>query len=697
MATSYNVNAQISAVFSAANKLRGTYTADKYRDVIIPMIILRRVECALDPTRDAVVKLFEDKPDTPDAVARKTSGLPFYNRSRWTLEKVIVEPKVAAALTAYIDSFSPNIKQIFADLEFDKEITKMQKGQKLTSICRQFSELDLDPSRVDNTAMGYMFEEIIRRFSENAEAGDHYTPREVVRLLVRLALAEGCEDLNTPGRVVKVLDNACGTGGMLSTAQAELAKEYSDLDIYLYGQEVIPESHAICLADMLIKGQHAESIKLANTLIDDCFPGDKMRFCLVNPPFGTPWGGKDAAEGVEKSVVKYSKKGQRFGHGLPAKSDSQMLFMQAIIDKLDPTCGRTCVISNGSPLFSGNTGSGESQIRRWLLESDLIEAIVALPEQLFYNTGIGIYVWVISMHKRPERIGKVQLINATDEWEPMRKSLGCKRRLISEEQIGEIVDIYADFKETERSHIFDNDEFIYQEYVVRQPLQRSYCITDERIDDMCAAKFMDGMHNPAKLEELEEIDERDLTAKQRKDRVALERAEVSWVEIVSRLRDAGTGEIFYAAKEFIAHLDSVLSGVPDYRDGETSVQRKAVFEKLAFAMSIVDHDAPIQKSARGKVLYDEATKDTELIKQNEDPKDYFTREVEPYVVDGTVMEHEEKFSPKGFDPTCDLKIGAEIPFTRYFYKYEEPKPSKELLDDFFELEDELNDVLKGLR
>ena len=394
MSASLDVNKQVSIVFSIANTLRGTYQPDKYRDVIIPMVVLRRVECALSATKDAVCEAYEANPRIADAILRRKSGYAFYNTSRWTLSKLLGDAaQLHKNLPTYIDAFSPNIKQIFADLEFDKEIAKMHKGSKLTGVVRKFSELDLNPERVNNVAMGYMFEEVIRRFSENAEAGDHYTPREVVHLLTRLALAEGCADLEEPGKVIKVGDFACGTGGMLSCAKEELDKAYPQADVYLYGQEIIPDTHAICLADMLIKGQRAENIRQADTMKEDCFPEDRMRLVLMNPPFGQPWGGKDAGAGVEKAVLaEYTKLDSRFPAGLPAKSDMQLLFMQHAISKLDEANGRACIISNGSPLFSGGTSSGESQTRRWLLENDYIEAIVGLPGDLFYNTGIGIYI-----------------------------------------------------------------------------------------------------------------------------------------------------------------------------------------------------------------------------------------------------------------------------------------------------------------
>lgn len=689
MAENLSVKKQIDTVFSIAQTLRGTYQADKYRDVIIPMVILRRIECALAKTKDAVCEAYEANPNIADAMLRRKSGYAFYNTSRWTLPKLLGDPaNLDKNLPTYIDAFSPNIKQIFTDLDFKADIKKMHKGSKLTGVVRKFSELDLDPERVSNVAMGYMFEEIIRRFSENAEAGDHYTPREVVRLITRLALAEGCEDLKEPGKVVKVGDFACGTGGMLSCAKEELDALCPDADVYLYGQEVIPDTHAICLADMLIKGQRAENIRQADTMKEDCFPEDKMRLVLMNPPFGQPWGGKDAADGVEKAVIEESKKiDGRFPAGLPAKSDMQLLFMQHAMYKLNETNGRACIISNGSPLFSGGTSSGESQTRRWLLENDYIEAIIGLPGDLFYNTGIGIYVWVLSKNKDPKRIGKVQLIDATSMWEPMRRSLGNKRKFISEDQIAEIVKLYTDFAEGELCRILPKEEFLYKEYTVKQPLQRSYQITAERVAAMANAKFSDNIHDQAKLEELELIDEEDLTSKERTRLEKLRSSEPIFQRLIALLLDNTMDKPTQDFKGFAKSIKNLVDTLPPFFEGESVAQRKTVVKKVADAMSQMDKTAPLRRKRDGSVEYDDATKDTELVKLSEDVDDYFEREVWPYVPDA-----------KWFDEESDkaIKTGAEIPFTRYFYKYEAPESSDKLLEEFNELEAQLQDQLKEL-
>ena len=411
-----NVSKEVNMVWSIANKLRGPYKSDKYKDVIIPMVIIRRFECALAKTKQQVLDEYNNDKTTPAKILCQKSGYSFYNTSRFDLKELLNDSAhIADNFKSYIKGFSPNVKEIIDNLSFEKEIDKMDKNNRLLGVVKEFSALDLNPDTIDNHKMGYIFEDIIRRFSENAEAGDHFTPREVIKLMVDILLSEGCDDLMAAGKTVTILDAACGTGGMLSTAREAIMNMNPDADVELFGQEVNPESYAICLADMMIKGQNANNIKFQDTMIKDCFestvnrPEQKMRFVIMNPPFGQPWGGKDAAEGVEKAVNEEYKRGfkGRFGAGLPGTGDMQLLFMQHAISKLDDD-GKAAIITNGSPLFSGGTSSGESQIRRWMIEQDLIEAIIALPTDLFYNTNIGIYVFILSKEgiKRKDRKGK---------------------------------------------------------------------------------------------------------------------------------------------------------------------------------------------------------------------------------------------------------------------------------------------------
>lgn len=408
-----DVSAEVNFIWSIANKLRGPYQSDKYKDVIIPMVIIRRFECALQETKDAVVAQYKKMPTYPAKAMYKISGYQFYNTSEFTLAELVNDADhLASNFKSYINGFSANIQDIIKNLEFDKQIDKMDKHNRLLAVVKAFSEIDLDPKVIDNMKMGYIFEELIRKFSENAEAGDHYTGRDIIKAMVSILLAEGCDDIFDDGKIVTILDQAAGTGGMLSTANNYIKRFNPTADVRLFSQEVNPESYAMCLAEMLIRGQNADNIRLQDTMKADCFTDTKMRFVIENPPFGQPWGGKDAPEGDEEAVKAEVLKGTsgRFPAGAPSSGDMQLLFIQSAINKMDDECGRAAIIENGSPLFSGGTSSGESQIRRWLLENDYIEAIIQLSTDMFYNTGIATYIWVLSKNKRAEKKAKYSLL-----------------------------------------------------------------------------------------------------------------------------------------------------------------------------------------------------------------------------------------------------------------------------------------------
>ncbi|MCM1008928.1 MAG: type I restriction-modification system subunit M [Ruminococcus flavefaciens] len=368
--TPVDVSTEVNFIWSIANKLRGTYQSDKYKDVIIPMVIIRRFECALEETKQAVVEQYKKNPAYPAKAMCRVSGYQFFNTSEYSLAELVNDPDhLAANFRNYIEGFSANVQDIIKSLDFDKQIEKMDKNNRLLSVVKAFSELDLDPKTIDNVKMGYIFEDLIRRFSENAEAGDHYTGRDIIKLMVNILLAEGCDDIFDDHKEITILDQAAGTGGMLSTSYNFIHRYNPTANIRLFGQEINPESYAMCVAEMLIKGQNAENIRMQDTMKSDCFPDRQMRFVIENPPFGTPWGGKDAAEGVEQAVKDENKKGfdGRFGAGLPGSGDMQLLFIQSAVNKMDDNTGRAAIIENGSPLFSGGTSSGESQIRRYLL------------------------------------------------------------------------------------------------------------------------------------------------------------------------------------------------------------------------------------------------------------------------------------------------------------------------------------------
>ena len=501
-----DITAEANFIWSIANKLRGSYMPDKYGDVIIPMTIIRRFECALEQTKAAVVEMYEKNPAYPAKAMHRISGYQFYNTSQYTLGELCNDADhIAANFVEYINGFSANVQEICRELNMDDHIRKMNKDGCLYSVVKAFSELDLSIATFDSIKMGYIYENLIARFYQNVDAGQFYTGRDIIKLMGSILLAEGCDDIFDRGRVITVCDQACGTGGMLSTMYNYVKHLNPDADVRLFGQELMGQTYAIGLAEMLIKGQDADNFRHADTFKEDCFSGQKMRFVIENPPFGSPWGGKDAKAGQEEAVKKeYGKTPSRWGAGLPGSGDSQMLFLQSAVAKMDDKVGRAAIIENGSPLFTGGTASGESQIRRWLLEQDLIEAIIAMPTDLFYNTGIATYIWVLSKNKRPERVGKVQLIDATGIFHKLRKPLGNKKNEFSPEDRARITRLYADFREGELVKIFPNTEFIYREYTVMQPLQRSYGFTEERIERMLQAGALKSLWDDAKVAALEE-------------------------------------------------------------------------------------------------------------------------------------------------------------------------------------------------
>lgn len=682
-----DVSAEVNFIWSIANKLRGPYQSDKYKDVIIPMVIIRRFECALTKTKDAVVEQFKKMPAYPAKAMYKISGYQFYNTSEFTLAELLNDSDhLASNFKNYINGFSANIQDIIRNLEFDKQIDKMDKHNRLLSVVKAFSELDLDPEITDNMKMGYIFEELIRKFSENAEAGDHYTGRDIIKVMVSIILAEGCDDIFDDGKIITILDQAAGTGGMLSTANNYIKRFNPTADIRLFSQEVNPESYAMCLAEMLIRGQNAENVRLQDTMQADSFPDTKMRFILENPPFGQPWGGKDAPEGDEEAVKTEALKGDRgrFPAGTPGSGDMQLLFIQSAINKLDDNCGRAAIIENGSPLFSGGTSSGESQIRRWLLENDYIEAIIQLPTDMFYNTGIATYIWVFSKNKREERIGKIQLIDASSFKHALRKSLGNKRNEISPEDRVAITKLYAEFTENEYCKIYNNTEFMYREYAVMQPLQRSYAITRDRIDAMLSGGALTFLYDGAKVDELENADE--LSGKDKTKLENYKKNKSVYDSIMEVLNKSVSDNTYMNPETFTPVITKLLAGYT-----EDAKLLKKIVDRVVDGLSVMDKKADIQKDKKGNILYDTATKDTEIVPYEVDIDDYMEKEVLPHVPDAKWF-FEENLSTK--NPV--IKTGAEIPFTRYFYKYQQPESSKVLEQRFIDLEKSVNERIAKL-
>ncbi len=470
---------------------------------------------------------------------------------------------------------------------------------------------------------------------------------------------------------------------MLSTAYSYITHFNPSADVRLFGQEMMGPSYAVGLAEMLIKNQNAENFRKADTLKEDCFPDIKMRFVIENPPFGTPWSGSDAKGGQEEEVKKEFSKGAsgRWGAGLPGGGDSQLLFLQSAIAKMDDHLGRAAIISNGSPLFTGSTSSGESQIRRWLLEMDLIEAIIAMPTDLFYNTGIATYVWVLSKNKRSERKGKIQLIDATNIYHKLRKPLGNKRNEFMPEDRKTITELYMAFEENERSKIYNNTDFIYREYTVMQPLQRNYAITEERIAAMVQDGALKSFWDDVKVAKLEEKGSA-VTAKEKKTLETFYQSKPIYDRILAQLRQAVSDAVYKSPAAFMPVLQAVLQGLVD---------DKKTLHKIADGLSVMDKTAEIQRDAKGHILYDKKTKDTEIVKWDESIDDYMKREVLPYIPDAQWFWEENTSAKKPV-----IKTGAEIPFTRCFYTYAQPESSDVLAQQFMELERTINERIQIL-
>ena len=676
-----DVTQEANFIWSIANKLRGSYMPDKYGDVIIPMTIIRRFECALADKKDIVRATFEKDPKHPPKALCRLSGYQFYNTSGYDLAELCNDADhIAENFKSYINRFSSNVQDILNELEINTHIDKMDKDGCLYSVVKAFSELDLSLETFDSIKMGYIFENLIGRFFQNVDAGQFYTGRDIIKLLVEILMSEGCDDIFDNGKVITVCDQACGTGGMLSTAYNYIKHYNPSADVRLFGQEYMGVSYAVGLAEMLIKNQNSENFRHTDTFKEDCFENIKMRFVIENPPFGTPWSGKDAKVGQEDAVRTEYAKGEtgRWGHGLPDGGDSQLIFMQSAIDKMDEKLGRAAIIENSSSLMSSKATAGESQIRRWMLESDLIEAIIALPVDLFYNTGIQTYVWILSKNKRAERKGKVQLINAADFYHKLRKAVGDKKNEISPEDRKKIAHLYADFKEGEFCKIFRNEEFMYREYTVMQPLQRSYAITEERIEAMLLNGTLNNLYDEAKVREYENqgvaISDAD---KKKYDKLLA--GKPIFDLIVSKLKDNTSDKVFLSPKPFLDYLSTILD-----------VDKKLI-EKVANGLSVMDKSAEIQRDKKGNIIYDKTTAETEIVKIEEDIDDYMAREVLPHVPDAVAF-FEEVITEK----KTVIKTGADIAFTRYFYQYQKPEDSDALAQKFIELDESVSKRIDNL-
>ncbi len=665
-----NFQDKVNFIWNIAELLRGPYRKEQYGDVILPMAVLRRFDCVLAETKEEVLKEYEKLKklgiQNMDPILNRVSKQPFNNTSKYDFEKLLADPdNIASNLRNYINGFSKNVREIIEHFDFDKEITKLNDNNLLYLVVSEFNKIDLHPDKVSNMEMGYIFEELIRRFSEHGEAGDHYTPREVIKLMVNILLNEDNEELTQPGLVVTVYDCCAGTGGMLSVTEQYLRELNPGIQVELFGQEINPQSFSICKSDMLIKGQNADNIILGDSLTEDGHRGKTFRYMLTNPPFGVDW------KKQEKYIRdEYEKEGYdgRFGAGLPRVSDGSLLFLQHLISKMrqDEKGSRIAIIFNGSPLFTGDAGSGESEIRRWIIENDMLEGIIALPDQLFYNTGISTYIWIVTNRKNsdpmrgPVRTGKIQLVNAVDFYQKMRKSLGNKRNEITEEQIKEITRIYGEFKENEYCKIFDNEDFGYQKIVVERPLRLNFQVTEERINNLYNETAFNNLAKSKKKGEagLKEIEEGKKLQQQ----------------IIEILKTMDSNIVYKNRDEFTKILKKA------FKDSDIKLNN-TLLKAILSALSERDETADICVDSKGNPEPDPELRDTENVPLKEDIHEYFQREVKPHVPDAWIDESK-------------TKIGYEIPFTRHFYKYQPLRPSEEIMKEIIELEKSISEKLK---
>ena len=662
-ATVSNANDRTSFIWSIAELLRGPYKPAQYGDVILPLTVLRRLDCVLEPTKVAVLKRAEQlkagKGVGTEPILNKVSGQQFHNVSRLDFQKLKAEPdKVAQNLTAYIKGFSSRAREILEYFGLEKQIEKLDQHNRLFLVVSKFAEVDLHPDKVSNIEMGYVFEELIRKFKElsNEEAGDHFTPREVIRLMVSILFAPDSAALTQKGIIRKVYDPACGTGGMLSVSDEHVHELNPDATLVLFGQEYNDESYAVCGSDMLIKGQSLDNIKFGDTFLADGLKGERFDYLLANPPFGVEW--KPQQDAIRREHESEGFAG-RFGAGLPRISDGSFLFLQHMISKMKPKeegGSRIGIVFNGSPLFTGDAGSGESEIRRWILEHDWLEAVIALPDQLFYNTGISTYVWIVTNRKAPRRRKKVQLINGASFFQKMRKSLGAKRNEISPAQIEELTRIYGAFAEGPHAKIFDNDDFGYRQITVERPLRLRFEVTEERIASLLADEAFGKALGLPKLRAKEAAQLRDAVA------TAL-RTLVSNGSLPSR--DTFLG----AAKRALATAGVKLGG--------------PLRKSLVAAFSERDPEAEICRDDDGNPEPDPELRDTENVALKEDVRAYVEREVLPHVPDAWVDEGK-------------TKVGYEIPFNRHFYTYTPPRPLEEIEADIQAIEGDILHLLKAV-
>jgi len=663
-----NFGEKVSFIWSVADLLRGPYRPNQYKDVMLPLTVLRRLDCVLEPTKEKVLerlkKLQGGKVKNVEPILCRVTGVPFYNTSRYTFEKLKGDPdNIAANLTNYLKGFSRRAREIIEHFGFEEHIAKLDKADRLYLVVSRFCEIDLHPDVVSNIEMGYIFEELIRRFNEasNEEAGDHFTPREVIRLMVNLIFMPDSDILTTKGIVKTLYDPACGTGGMLSVAEEYVRELNPDARLEVFGQDYNSQAYAICGSDMMIKGQDIEHIAFGDSFTDDRFPRHKFDYMLANPPFGVEW--KPEADFIKREHEEQGF-GGRFGAGLPRINDGSLLFLQHMISKMkDPKEGgtRLAIVFNGSPLFTGAAGSGESEIRRWIIENDWLEAIVALPDQLFYNTGIYTYIWIVTNRKEPGRKGKIQLVDGTNFFKKMRKSLGNKRHEVCDDQRDEITRLYGNLFDGEHVRLFDNEDFGYRRITVERPLRLNFAVNKERI---------------SRLEETKAFTKL-ATSKKRKNSKAAQAEIAEGLRLQKAILSALDG---LAPKGVIKNRDEFAGMMKNaFKEAKIKVPA-ALFKAILMALAERDETADICTDAKGNPEPDPELRDYENVPLKEDVDEYMKREVLPHVPDAWI-DHSK------------TKIGYEINFNRYFYKYTPPRPLNEIEADLKKIEKEIADML----
>ncbi|MCC7193280.1 MAG: SAM-dependent DNA methyltransferase [Phycisphaeraceae bacterium] len=692
---------KVNFIFGIADALRGPYKPNQYGKVVLPLTVLRRMDCVLAPTKAKVLAAFDKHKDKTDAaresILNRVAGQQFHNTSKLDFATLKGDAnQIAKNLTHYIKSFSGRARDIFEKFGFAEHIEKLDGANRLYLVVSKFAEVDLHPDSVSAQEMGYIFEELIRKYNEDANetAGDHFTPREVIRLMVNIIFAPDGHVLTKKGIAPTIYDPTCGTGGMIATAEEYIAELNPDARPEIFGQDYNPESYAICGSDMLIKGHSIEHIVFGDVLGDgktrDGFPSHKFDYMLANPPFGVKW--EAEADEVTKEHENQGFAG-RFGAGLPRINDGSFLFLQHMISKMKaPADGgtRLGIVFNGSPLFTGDAGSGESEIRRWIIENDWLDTIVALPDQLFYNTGIFTYIWIVTNRKPAERRGKVQLIDATQFFTKMRKSLGNKRNEIGDgkdgkpDHIAELTRIYGEFRHDDTrtiqsngdtrtlvaGKVFDNADFGYRKITVERPLRLRFAVTADGLDALRAASAFLGLAK---------------SKKKHGSKAALEEEEAGRQHqqaIIKLLESMPAGKVWMDRAAFLPDLESFAD--------VAGVKLPAPIRKaIVTALGTRDEQAAICTDADGNPEPDPELRDYEYVPLKQDIRDYFTREVKPYVPDAWIDESkvDEKDGQVGI-------VGYEIPLNRHFYIYQPPRPLEHIEADIAKLE---KDIVAELR